>query len=125
VILDTNALSAMADGDARLAASLVSADEIAIPVIVLGEYQYGIRRSRNRVQYEHWLGQLVPRCRVLAVDEETAAMYAEIRDELKQGGHPIPANDAWIAALARQHGMSVISQDRYFDSVPKLKRVSW
>jgi len=99
--------------------------DLAIPVIVLGEYRYGIAQSRRRRRYEEWLTGLLRNCRVLRVDETTAAEYAAIRGELKRSGKPIPANDAWIAALARQHAMPVISQDEHFDFVPKLKRLGW
>jgi tRNA(fMet)-specific endonuclease VapC len=49
VILDTNGLSAVAEGEAALQPILRKAVEIAIPVIVLGEYRYGISQSRHRV----------------------------------------------------------------------------
>jgi tRNA(fMet)-specific endonuclease VapC len=101
------------------------ATELAIPVIVLGEYQYGIAQSRYRRKYEEWLMGLVANCRVLAVQEATAAHYASIRGELRRAGKPIPSNDAWIAALARQYAMPIISRDEHFDVVPKLKRLSW
>ena len=52
MILDTNCLSAMADGDPELEPLLEHAAEIAVPVIVLGEYKYGIRQSRHRIRYE-------------------------------------------------------------------------
>jgi len=42
---------------------------------------------------------------VLLVGEGTAGLYAEVRDELNRSGRPIPANDLWLAALARQHGL--------------------
>jgi predicted nucleic acid-binding protein len=125
VILDTSALSAMADGDARLEPVLRRADEVAVPAIVLGEYQYGILHSRNRARYQRWLAELNLHSRVLAVDAGTAAAYAEVRDELKRSGHPIPANDLWIAALARQHSLPLVSRDAHFDFVPGMKRVSW
>jgi len=48
VILDTNGLSAVADGDAALGPILRKAAEVAVPVIVLGEYRYGIQQSRDR-----------------------------------------------------------------------------
>jgi tRNA(fMet)-specific endonuclease VapC len=73
-----------------------------LPVIALGEYRYGIRQSRHRARYERWLNELLATCRVLSVDESTAAAYAVIRGELKRVGGPIPGNDLWIAALARQ-----------------------
>jgi len=125
LILDTNALSAIADGAAELEPILGRTRELAIPVIVLGEYRYGIAQSRSRARYELWLSELSANCRILRVDEDTASEYAILRVELKRAGHPIPANDAWIAALARQHSMPIVSRDRHFDYVPKVKRLSW
>ena len=55
MILDTNGLSAMADGHAALEPILRKAAQIAIPVIVLVEYRYGISQSRHRLHYERWL----------------------------------------------------------------------
>jgi predicted nucleic acid-binding protein len=104
---------------------LGQASEIAIPAIVLGEYQFGIRQSRNRKPYERWLVEVIAANRVLVVDEITADRYAEVRDELKQSGRPIPSNDLWIAALARQYGLPLLSRDGHFDSVAGLQRVAW
>jgi predicted nucleic acid-binding protein len=115
----------MADGDLLLEPVLRRAGEIALPVIVIGEYRYGIRQSRDRARYERWLAEAIPSCRVLVVDARTAEQYAEVRDELKRSGHPIPGNDLWIAALARQHALPLVSRDRHFDFVRGLKRVGW
>ena len=125
MILDTNALSAIADGDPAAAACIAGAPLVAIPVIVLGEYRYGIARSRLRVEYERWLDESLPACRVLAVSEETASAYAAVRAELEQAGTPIPANDLWIAALCRQHRLPILSQDEHFDVVRGVRRVGW
>lgn len=125
MILDTSALSAIADGQPELETLLGTASGLAIPVVVLGEYRYGIAQSRQRRRYEKWLNELVVNCRVLSVDERTAVEFAGIRVDLKRAGAPIPANDAWIAALARQHAMPVVSRDKHFDLVPALKRIGW
>ena len=125
MILDTNGLSAAADGDEANRLILSAASQLALPVIVLGEYRFGIRQSRHRARYNEWLRQLIPACRVLLVDEETAGRYAEIRSELKAKGRPIPANDLWIAALTRQHALPLLSRDQHFDAVRGLKRISW
>ena len=53
MILDTNGLSAMADGQSTLEPILRKGAQIAIPVIVLGEYRYGISHSRDRKHFEH------------------------------------------------------------------------
>lgn len=125
MILDTNALSALADGDGALEPVLRQASEIAIPVIVLGEYLFGIRQSRNRKPYERWLAEMTAACRVLIVDDLTAGRYAEVRGELKQNGRPIPSNDLWIAALVRQHRLPLLSRDGHFDFVAGLQRIGW
>lgn len=125
MILDTNALSAVAGGDARLEPILRRASEIHVPVIVLGEYRYGIRQSRDRQRYEQWLAESLPKFGVLEVDDETASLYATVRSELKRAGTPIPSNDTWIAALCRQHSRSLVSRDRHFDLVRGIERISW
>ena len=125
MILDTNGLSAAADGIPSLEAVLRQQSVVAVPVIVLGEYQFGIQQSRERLHYEHWLAESLPLFRLLVVDEETAARYAIIRNELREAGTPIPTNDVWIAALCRQHSLPLLSRDRHFDFVRGLRRIEW
>ncbi|MGH9513289.1 MAG: type II toxin-antitoxin system VapC family toxin [Terriglobales bacterium] len=125
MILDTNALSAAADDDPAVIAHLARADQLAIPVIVLGEYRYGIAQSRHRAGYANWLKGLLHDCLVLDANEPTSHYYAEITLELKQKGRPIPTNDIWIAALCRQHSLPLLSRDRHFDLVPGIKRIGW
>lgn len=125
MILDTNALSAAADDDLAVIAILARADQVAIPVIVLGEYRYGIAQSRNRASYANWLKGLLHDCLVLDINEPTTHYYAEITLELKQKGRPIPTNDIWIAALCRQHSLPLLSRDRHFDLVTGNKRIVW
>jgi tRNA(fMet)-specific endonuclease VapC len=125
LIPDTNGLSAIADGDAALEPVLRKATEVAVPVIVLGEYRYGIQHSRERQRYEQWLAESILTYRVLDVNEETAVFYATLRSELRKAGTPIPSNDVWIAALCRQHSFSLLSRDRHFDLVRGIKRIDW
>ena len=125
MILDTNALSSFAEGEAGATRQISRAGPIAIPVIVLGEYRFGIAQSRRWREYERWLEELVSVCRVLDVNEVTAIAYAQIRVQLKEAGTPIPSNDAWIAALCRQHSLPVLSRDRHFDLIPEVRRLAW
>ncbi len=125
MIVDTNALSAMADGDIGLEPVLRIAKAVVLPVIALGEYRYGIRQSKNCIKYETWLDELVLSCKILEIDERTTLQYALIREELKRAGRLIPANDVWIAALAIQHELPILSRDGHFDSVSKIQRISW
>jgi tRNA(fMet)-specific endonuclease VapC len=125
MILDTNALSAAADDDPSVVAILARADQLAIPVIVLGEYRYGLAQSRNRTSYERWVAGLLNDCLVLDINEPTTRHYADIALELKKMGKPIPTNDIWVAALSRQHSIPLLSRDRHFDLVPGTRRIEW
>ena len=125
MIFDTSALSAYADGDAVVIERAQRAAVIAIPVIVLGEYLFGIAQSRQSVGYKRWIDGFLTASRTLAVDTETAGIYAQVRLELKSGGRPIPSNDLWIAALCRQYNLPLLSRNRHFDIVKGLCRISW
>lgn len=125
MILDTNALSAFIDGEPAVGVRLASEAHVAIPVIVLGEFRYGIAGSRYRDRYERWLRDHLSGFEILGVTEPTTVTYARVRVSLKKLGRPIPANDAWIAALALQHRLPVMSRDEHFDSVPGLRREAW
>jgi tRNA(fMet)-specific endonuclease VapC len=124
-MLDTNALSAFVDGDSAVGDILRAQARAAIPVIVLGEFRYGIAGSRHRVTYDRWLARHLPRFDVLSVTAETTIAYAALRVTLKKSGRPIPANDAWIAALAMEHRLALLSRDTHFDAVPGLQRIGW
>jgi len=125
VILDTNALSAYADNEALVVELMDAAPSIEVPVIALGEFAFGIQDSRRAKAYAEWLAKFVTLIRVLSVTAETAQCYADARSKLKQNGTPIPANDLWIAALALQHQMPLLSRDKHFDAVKGVRRISW
>jgi tRNA(fMet)-specific endonuclease VapC len=125
LILDTNALSATADQNPGAIRVISTARQLAIPVIALGEYRYGIARSRHGDTYREWLDDFLNECQVLDVTNETSHHYATIHLELKQIGKPISINDLWIAALCRQHNLPLLSRDRHFDVVRGLKRLDW
>ena len=106
-------------------AFLRSASRLVVPSIVLGEYYFGIRQSRHRGRYEDWLRRYLPLADIAIVNHATANYYADIRMKLKRSGSPIPPNDAWIAALALQHALPVLSNDVHFDVVEGVERIAF
>jgi tRNA(fMet)-specific endonuclease VapC len=124
-VLDTNALSDHADGVSTVVEMVGTASEVYIPVIVIGEFQYGIHHSRRRDGYESWLLEFMQHCRVMDITRETASVYAAIRSELRVAGKPLPSNDIWIAACCRQYNLPILSRDRHFSFVKSLKRIEW
>ena len=125
VILDTNAVSALLAGDSSLGEVLASDERHHLPAIVIGEYRYGLLGSRHRDHLQRLLRILIRESYVLGIDETTADHYSQVRDELRRKGRPIPENDIWIAAVARQHQQPVVSRDDHFDYVQDLRRVEW
>ncbi len=110
----------------EVVAVLARADQMAIPVIVLGEYRYGIAQSRNRSSYEAWLTELLNDCTVLDINEPTARDYAEIVLELKVAR----ANQSrrMTFGLRRSAGSilcQLLSRDRHFDGIEGIKRIGW
>ncbi len=98
---------------------------LALPVIVLGEYRYRLCRSNFKTIPEVRRAVLCPYGPLLDVTQTTAQAYAEIRAELKNAGMPIPSNDVWIAALAREHNLPILSRDAHFEAVKGVIRVGW
>ncbi len=125
MILDTNAVSALLAGDAALGDLLSAQARHHLPVIVIGEYRFGLLRSRHRESLERLLATLVRESVVLLVDEATAEVYSHVREELRGRGRPLPENDVWISALALQHHQPVVTRDGHFDEVEGLRRLSW
>ena len=125
MILDTNAVSALFAGDASLGKVLSARQSHELPTIVIGEYRYGLARSRFRRTLLPLLDDLIRESVVLEVGLATAEAYAGVRERLRRRGRPIPENDVWISALAIEHDLEVVSRDEHFDLVEGLRRRPW
>lgn len=125
MILDTNALSAWADGNPACREAFLESSRLVVPAIVLGEYRYGIGLSRHRARYEDWLSKNLPFAELQPVNATTASHYAELRLHLKSRGTPIPSNDLWIAAIAAELQLPLLSNDTHFDVIPGLHRLAF
>jgi len=62
---------------------------------------------------------------VLNCDTEIARRYGEVKDGLRQKGHPIPENDIWAAAIALHYALTLITRDAHFNEVEGLKIETW
>jgi len=40
-------------------------------------------------------------------------------------GKPMPINDIWIAAIAVQHDLTLVTRDAHFAAVDGLKQAKW
>ncbi len=125
MILDTNAVSALADNDRVLARLVDASENAALSFVAVAEYRYGLLGSTRWLEGGKLLEGLLQILPVLLPNQETLKHYATLAHRLKTIGRPIPTNDIWIAALARQHSMPVLSRDRHFDFVEDIQRLEW
>lgn len=122
VVIDTNAYVGLLSGEPGTVQLLRTAQEIHLPLIVLAEllagFAAGTRMQRNRDELARFTAS--PRVQIMKPDEKTAQHYADVFAALRRQGKPIPTNDLWIAALARQHRLPLLSFDAHFGAVPGL-----
>src|SRR5580693_7436430 len=121
VALDTNRLTDLFQGDAGLADQLGYCDEVWIPVVVLAEIKAGFFGGTQQSRNEALLQALLAKATVgvLMPTRATAEHYARVFVQLKRAGTPIPDNDLWIAALALQHDLALVTRDRHFQCIPQ------
>jgi len=122
-VIDTSIYSRFASGEPGSVKMLRSTHEIHFPLIVLAEllagFAAGARVQRNRHELSRFMAS--PRVHLMNPDEKTAEHYADVYRLLRKQGTPIPTNDMWIAALARQNRLPLLSFDAHFRAIPGLE----
>ncbi len=124
-LLDTNIIIALFASEASIINNLAQADEVFIPSIALGELHYGARKSGRSQENLQRIEELVANSTVIECDADTARQYGEVKNKLRIKGRPLPENDIWIAALALQYGLTLVTRDAHFHEVENLQTVSW
>jgi tRNA(fMet)-specific endonuclease VapC len=125
VLLDTNILIALLAAERPVVEGVRAAEAVYVPVVALGELYYGARKSARVAENVERIAAFAKAAAVLVCDAETAARYGEVKAALRAVGKPIPENDVWIAAVARQHALVLVSRDEHFRSVPGLEIERW
>jgi tRNA(fMet)-specific endonuclease VapC len=104
----------------------VSAGDVCISVVTKAELMYGVEVSPRRAQDAAALAAFLPYAEALALDDDVARHYAEIRADLKRRGAMIGANDLFIAAHARASGLTLVTNNTAeFERVSDLALENW
>ena len=119
-LLDTNIVIALFEDDPLVRERLAARPRVMISVTVLGELYFGAFKSSDLARNLRRINDLLSETALVECDAETAYEYGIIRNELRLKGRPIPENDIWVAAMARQYGMTLVSRDRHFAEVDRL-----
>lgn len=120
-LLDTNVISESAKPapDGGVLDWLASTDEehLWLSVISLAELRHGVQRladGRRRASLDRWLSEQLPARfgdRLLAVEVGTADRWGRIVASSQAAGRPIGAMDAWLAATAAQHDLTLVTRN--------------
>ena len=124
-LLDTNIVIGLFAGDTGIITRLSTSFQIFIPSIVLGELYYGAEKSAHSKINNTKIDSFSLKSAVLACDSETARHYGRIKNHLRTKGTPIPENDIWIAALAKQHHLTLVTRDQHFHHIKEVATEQW
>ncbi len=96
-----------------------------MPSIAIGELYYGAWKSQRVQENLGCIDELVGGSIVLGCGIEVARRYGEIKNVLRLKGRPIPENDLWIAAIALEHALTLVTRDAHFNEVATLRAEIW
>lgn len=83
----------------------------------LGELEKGIHRVTDPTAERNKVNAVMADVAVLKPDEVTARHYGRIYAELDSNGNRIPENDIWIAGVAAEYGLELVTGDDHFNRV--------
>ena len=124
-LLDTNAIIALQKKDFSILALLEITSEVFVPSIVIGELFYGAYKSNRSEENQKTVQDFAAGRVILAPDTNTANMYGQVKYALRIKGRPIPDNDIWIAALAIQYNLILLTKDQHFTEIANLPVRDW
>ncbi|SRR6185295_14442126 len=100
--------------------------DIVLCSVVVYELRYGAERSANPLDGHAKLALFLSPFTSLPFDDQCARKCAEIRAELERAGKVIGPHDMQIAAIALQHGLTLVTHNmREFSRVSGLKLEDW
>lgn len=124
-LLDTNIIVALFKDDENVRTKIAASAEVFVPAIAIGELYYGAQHSAKVEKNMKQVREFAAASTVLPVELTTAEHYGQIKNDLKTKGRPLPENDVWIAAIARQHSLTVITRDQHFKEINGLLLDEW
>lgn len=122
VLLETSAYIEVRRLNRSFLDALAKANSAAMEPVTLGELKAGFQRSRYRIRDEQQLADFLAEAtvRILSITPETSDRYATLKNYVDRIGRPISPNGLWIAAIAWQHGLHLLTADQHFLDLPQI-----
>jgi tRNA(fMet)-specific endonuclease VapC len=127
-LLDTNIASCIIKGnspavDNRLVNIPVA--QLAISAVTEGELRFGAARLPHAVRLHSLIDDFLLRVAIMPWDSDAARQYGLLRATLELEGQPMGNLDAMIAAHALAVNAVLVTNDRAFARIKKLKIENW
>jgi tRNA(fMet)-specific endonuclease VapC len=127
-LLDTNTASYVIKGNfprVRERLLKVPMSEVGISVVTEAELRFGVARRPEAVSLKKVVEEFLLRVEILPWDSAVAHVYAELRAELEERGEPMGNMDLMIATHALAREVVLVTNDRVFRRVKRLKLEDW
>ena len=125
LMLDTNAVSALAKGQAANLAAQLDEHPFCISVITEAELRFGLARRQVNADLRRIVEQFLRTVDIRPWNSVCAERYASLRSELETRGKPLAPMDLLIATHALAENCTLISANRAFAQVPGLRVLDW
>lgn len=124
-VLDTSAYSMFNRGDERLYKWISPANRIVVPVIVVGELRAGFAAGDRQGENETLLMRFLdaPNVEVQPIAFATSRYFADIFAVLRKAATPIGSNDIWIAAIAWELNLPILTLDYDFGRIEPIELI--
>jgi tRNA(fMet)-specific endonuclease VapC len=140
-LLDTTHCSQLLANNPTVTKKLSDLGDVIVGtcVIVQGELVFGASISEQRKTNLQRIKEFLNDVEVYEIDQETADIYGNIKATIFNHFAPkekakrrqfairelgIGENDLWIAAIAKRHGLIVVSSDGDFDRIREVEDLS-
>lgn len=140
-LLDTNYCSRIIQGETTAINQVIEVGEadVATCVIVQAELLYMAYKSEQKNRNLRQVKLFLQDINIYFIDEETANIYAQFKAEILEYFGPkekskrrktqienlgIGENDLWIASIALQNELHIVSSDRDFQRMQEVRPLS-
>jgi tRNA(fMet)-specific endonuclease VapC len=103
----------------------VPMESVCVSTVTEGELAYGVARMQNPSRIKRLVEDFLLRVTILPWDSGSARRYGQLRADLERDGRPMGNLDLMLAAHALECGAVLVTKDRAFSRIPKLKIVDW
>jgi len=127
-LLDTNIASYIIQGNipaVRHRLLRVPMAQVAVSSVTEGELRYGMARRPGATQLQTIVEEFLIRVAILPWDSDAARQYGNLRASLESAGQPMGNLDLMVGAHALSLGAILVTNDRAFTRIKKLKVEDW